>query len=363
MSIRRYLGWAAARPPRVGAARGPTPHRRRRAFASFSAGALLLFLGCTSVLCGSEAWAEGSTAPALDEVLVTGERPGPGMWRVSKGDHALWILATLEPLPKGMVWRSRAVEERIAASDTVLTPPQVDTDIGFFRGLTLVPAVLRARKNPDGQTLEQTLPHDLYMRWLALRVKYLGHGDGDEKLRPMVAAYDIYTHALDAAGLTSDDAVWKVVEKTAHEHKVKVTPVTVTLHIVDPKAAIGELGQIPRDGELKCLETTIERIETDLGPMRQRANLWSLGDIDGLRALNYPNEAIACLNAVDEVPALRDQFERATAQLRSAWLAAADSALERNRSTFAVVPISEFLKADGLLAQLRSRGYTIDEPH
>lgn len=36
----------------------------------------------------------------LAEVLVVGRQPGPGLWRVSKGDHDLWIFATLAPLPK-----------------------------------------------------------------------------------------------------------------------------------------------------------------------------------------------------------------------------------------------------------------------
>ena len=30
----------------------------------------------------------------LAEVLVVGKQPGPGLWRISKGDHDLWIFAT-----------------------------------------------------------------------------------------------------------------------------------------------------------------------------------------------------------------------------------------------------------------------------
>src|SRR5690348_2085441 len=33
----------------------------------------------------------------LQTVLVRGSQPGPGLWRVSKGDHTLWILGTLGP--------------------------------------------------------------------------------------------------------------------------------------------------------------------------------------------------------------------------------------------------------------------------
>ncbi len=265
----------------------------------------------------------------LEEVLVTGQRPGPGMWRVSKADHDLWILATLEPLPKEMIWRSTIVEARIAKSQVFLAPPDVSADIGFFRALTLVPALLRARKSPEGETLEQSLPHDLYIRWLALRVKYLG-SHADERLRPAVAAFELYSHAMDQSGLTSDDAV--------------------------------SLSQVDHSAEIACLAKTIERLETDLPRMRQRANLWSLGDVAGLRALPYPDEETACFNAILSVPQLRNRLEQVRLQLTEAWLAAAEHAIETNESSFAVVSIKALLAADGLLDRLRLQGYEVREP-
>ena len=49
----------------------------------------------------------------LEEVLVTGEQPGPAMWKVKRGDHTLWIVGTLTPLPSKMTWRSQQVEDVI----------------------------------------------------------------------------------------------------------------------------------------------------------------------------------------------------------------------------------------------------------
>jgi hypothetical protein len=303
------------------------------------------------------------TPEGLQEVLVTGERPGPGMWRVSREGHDLWILATLEPLPAKMTWRSQSVEARIGESQVVLAPPRVSTDVGFFRGLTLLPALLRARHNPDGRTLEQTLPHDLYMRWLALRVRFLGSFRDDERMRPMLAALDLYTHALDESGLSLDESVWTEVQRLARSHRVPIMPVVVTLKIDDPKGVVTEFNQIPSAAEVGCLETTVARLESDLPGMRQRANLWSLGDVDGLRALHYPDEQIACLDAVLSVPRIRDQFLGVREQLTAAWLAAVDAALAHNDSSFAVLPIGDLLKPDGWLAALRAKGYAIEEPH
>jgi hypothetical protein len=49
----------------------------------------------------------------LAEVLVVGKRPGPGLWRISKGDHDLWIFGTLAPLPKQMIWDTTDIEKHI----------------------------------------------------------------------------------------------------------------------------------------------------------------------------------------------------------------------------------------------------------
>jgi hypothetical protein len=301
-----------------------------------------------------------ASAP-LDEVLVTGERPGPGMWRVSKGDHDLWILATLEPLPKNMTWRSQAVESRIASSQVVLQPPSVDADIGFFRSLTLIPSLLRARKSPDGRTLEQILPHDLYIRWLALRVKYLGSTD-DEHKRPMLAALDLWLHALDQSGLTANEVVWESIEKVAHQDHVPLQPVVLKIKVADAKGAVHDLDKIPQDAEISCFTKTVERLETDLQPMRQRANFWSLGDIEGLRSLPYPDEETACLNAFLAVPEYREQFERAREQLSDLWMSTAEGALDKNVSSFAVLPMTVLLKEDGLLDRLKAQGYAVQEP-
>ena len=52
----------------------------------------------------------------LAEVLVVGKQPGPGLWRVSKGDHDLWIFATLTPLPRRMMWDATDIEKHIGQS-------------------------------------------------------------------------------------------------------------------------------------------------------------------------------------------------------------------------------------------------------
>jgi hypothetical protein len=71
-------------------------------------------------------FAQSASAPApassassrvadLPMVVVSGVQPGPGLWKVSKGDHVMWVLGTLSPLPRDMQWQAQEVEQVIAA--------------------------------------------------------------------------------------------------------------------------------------------------------------------------------------------------------------------------------------------------------
>lgn len=131
-----------------------------------------LLLASTPLVAQSSEQLAGVPEPAvLEEVLVTGEQPGPGLWRITKDDRTLWILGAYGPLPKEMTWRSREVESIVAESQRVVRWVQWDTDVdvGFFAGLAALPHMFTAGNNPDGATLKDVLPADTYEQWLWLR--------------------------------------------------------------------------------------------------------------------------------------------------------------------------------------------------
>ncbi|RZA18030.1 MAG: TraB/GumN family protein, partial [Proteobacteria bacterium] len=145
----------------------------------------------------------------LEAVVVTGVQPGPGMWKVSKGEHVLWVLATVTPLPKGMQWLSRDVEAVIAQAQEVIDPPGVtfNSGVGMVRGMLMIPSLLKARKSPDGRTLREILPAPVYARWVVLKARYLGRDEGVEKWRPIFASQELYQAALKKSGLTQSGVV------------------------------------------------------------------------------------------------------------------------------------------------------------
>jgi hypothetical protein len=129
---------------------------------------------------------------APQQILVTGMRPGPGLWKVSKGDHVLWVFGNYSPLPKNMEWRSHEVEKILAQSQEYLSPPSAGASVGILKGLTLLPLAIGLKKNPDGAALRDVLPADLYARWLLLKRKYIGDDAGIERERPLFAAATLH---------------------------------------------------------------------------------------------------------------------------------------------------------------------------
>jgi len=312
----------------------------------------------------SEPQSGDSGMAQLDEVVVAGEQPGPGMWRVEHGEHTLYVLGVLSELPKKMQWKSDEVEAVIARSQVVIDVPggSVTSGLGTFRTMLLIPAALRVRNNPDDQTLEQVLPAALYQRWLPLRATYLRDSKKFEKRRPVIAAAELFRRAMAKSGLERSERVYKVIEKAAKRSKVERVKPTVNIKIDDPKALLKELAQTSLE-DVACFERTLDRLDIELGAMRARANAWAIGDLELLRELPDHNQVRTCIESLINAEALQARgFEGLEQRVRDSWLEAAETALTTHAVSFAALPMRDLLGERSLLIALGERGYRVIEP-
>lgn len=302
------------------------------------------------------------TDEAIDEVVVSGEQPGPPLWKVSKGEHVMWVLGTMVPLPKKMTWRSREVESVISRAQQIIAQETVSANIGFFRGMRLLPAALRARRNPDGAELRDVLPPDLYDRWSRLKTTYIGKDKGLETWRPMFAGFQLYEKALDKSGLARKNLVWPVVRKLAKKHDVPIAEPHLKIDVDDPRGLIKDFTETPREADVACLAATIDRLETDLEPMKQRASAWAVGDVETLERLQSRTQETTCLEAATSVPRLQNEFNRIRTRALSEWMALVERALAQNEVTLAILPMNDLLNPNGRLSQLQAKGYLVEKP-
>ena len=297
-------------------------------------------------------------------LVVSGALPGPGLWKVRKEGHTMYVLATLSPLPKRMEWESGGVASVVARSQLVLLPPSftLDSDVGMFRGLMLLPSLLKARRNPEGRSLQEVVPAPLYARWVPLKQRYLGRDRGVERWRPIFAAQELYEAAMRRSDLSRDDVIDKEVRRLAKRHAVPMRGVNFRLPVDDAKGAIREF-QVTTPGDTDCFARTLSRIETDLEAMRLRANAWATGDVQSLQALPVDSQYGASVDAITAsglaqrlgVADLRPRLERM-------WLEAAEQTLSRHQTSLAMLPLPLVTEEAGYLAKLAARGYEVEAP-
>jgi hypothetical protein len=311
----------------------------------------------------------------LEEILVTGEFPGPGMWKVTRaGDPAgnvLWIVADPPPLPKRMEWKSRDVEAVALSAQEILRDAAVnmqpDEKIGFLRGMTLMPAALEARRNPEGAKLEDLLPPDLYARWLVQKRRYLGRESGVESWRPLFAAARLRKEAFQKLKLRDGGVVWDVIGGLARKHRIKVN--SPTLKFTFKRSEVrSKLKEFSRESlaDTECFATTLELTEAlaDRATQDARARAWATADLETLTRLPpLPSPNLPCAMAVLGSQVARELIPAdIREQVIASWLNAAQKSLAANRTTFAIVPFAKLTRPDGYLARLREKGYLIEAP-
>ncbi len=338
-------------------------------------GVLCLLLLIVSGPAGAQESVPGEDAPPvagadgvieMDAVVVAGVQPGPGLWKVRHGDHLLYVLGTQSPLPRNITWRSDEVDQALRLADEVLASPgiSVGADVGFFRGLTLLPSAMKASRNPEGQKLQEVLPAELYARWSALKQRYMGRDGGIEKKRPLIAAFQLYSEALSDAGLREGGVIDPVINAVLKQRKMKRTPTLLNVKLEDPRAALADFRkETLKPEDLACFSKTLDVIEGDLPQVAARANAWAVGDWPALRSGSRQDWQQTCASAWFNTETARKRgISDVEARMQARWMEVAEGALRKNRITFATLPVWQLVKPGGYLETLQARGYTVEAP-
>ncbi len=288
----------------------------------------------------------------LQELVVTGERTGPGLWHVHRGTSQLWILGSISPLPKGITWRSTQVERLLASTNLVLVPKPLE--IGIVRILWLLITEHGVLMVHGGKRLRDVMPAGLYARFARARARFTTDPDKWERYRPIVASAFLEREAFHSVGLSAKLDLGAALRILAKKHDVRVEEVKI--------AGVGDLVDalktMPPATENACVDASVVTVESGLPRLIDRARAWATGDVASIESHPEPAEVDACLKALDSGASAGDLPGR----IRRSWLDAMLRALQNPGTTIAVVNMDLLLAQGGLLDELRGRGYAIEAP-
>jgi uncharacterized protein YbaP (TraB family) len=317
--------------------------------------AACLAVASSTALDAAPAPAVTETAPAasadqLQELVVTGERTGPGLWHVHKGAAHVWILGSISPLPRDITWRSTQVERLLASTKQVLVPKPFE--IGIVRILWLLLTERSVLMVHGGKHLKDVMPPDLYARFANDRARFTPDADKWERFRPIIASAFLEREAFHGAGLSARLDLGAAMRALAKKQNVRVEEVKI--------AGVGDvldaLKTMPAQTENTCVDASLVTIERGLPQLINRARAWATGDIESIQSHPEPAQVDACVKALDSGAASGDLLGR----IRRAWLQALLKSLDGAGTTIAVVNMDLLLESGGLLDELRQRGYEID---
>ncbi len=301
----------------------------------------------------ANAAALATTTATLEEVVVTGKRGGPPLWRVNHGANQLWIFGLVDPLPKSLDWDNTSVKAILADSTLYLAPPGVSASVNNpFKAIGVLRRYGKLKRLPKPQQISDVLPAPAYQRLLGLARQLGLPSKSYQRLRPMYAAEAITERVWAKTKLESSERMQNKVRRLAKQQGVPIVEHQVE---VDIEAALAILDDVTPQAEIKCLQTTMDALSGDLAAARLRAAAWADGDASLLKKLDYPKVRTACSAGLFTSP----QALAALSQARQSWLASATQALNQHQTSFASLPMAALVRPDGMLAELQRQGFSV----
>lgn len=290
------------------------------------------------------AHAAGDEATVVEALVVQAAQSGPAWWRVRKGEAVVYIFGgPMGPLPKDLKWDERWLDRRTDNAKALILPSAATVGLGDLFGL------LRLRRElKENETIADILPEPYRTRFV----------DGAAKLGKRPQQYGKWNPVLVGSAMTRDYAgkydlqgeysVFQTVRRYGRRHRVETERETYKgMPIL--KQMVDDTGDDAK--ALTCLGGYLEVVETDPERYRRAARAWAKGDVAG--AIDVPMGPETCRAVLVDnwvKTQIHDQVE------------AIARALETPGKAVAVVPLRSLVLKDGVVEQLRARGFEVVDP-
>ncbi len=264
----------------------------------------------------------------------------PALYVVRDSDSTMYLYGTVHVRPQGADWGDADVRAALAESQEIWT----ELEISPSADQVTQQLAVQSGAAPQGRPLSSWLSAEENARLNALTQR-LGMPQGAlEQLQPWIAALTLTLVPIMQAGFNPASGVDRAVDAFGDANGKTMR------WFETPQEQIGFLSGLSPELQRQMLLESIDQAEDGPALLAQMSSAWERGETDTLERL-----------VIDET---RTQYPELYQTLfvtrNNAWMGVLVRELEGAGVDFVAVGAGHLIGEDGLVAQLRTRGYTVE---
>lgn len=289
---------------------------------SLLAGAVILM-----AMCGS---ACAQPAPQFD----------PALYAVRDADSTIYLYGTVHVRPQGAAWGDADVRAALAESQEIWTELEISPAAD---ALTQAIASQLGRAQP-GRPLSSWLTAEENARLNALTARLNIPEGALEPFQPWMAAMTLSLVPILQAGYDPASGVDRAIDAFGDANGKTMRAFET------PAEQLGFFTQLPDDAQRQFLREAIEEAERGPALIAELTLAWERGDLDSL-------EGGIIDDTREKYP---DVYQALFVVRNNAWVETLSREMEGSGVDFVAVGAGHLIGDDGLVAQMRARGFTVE---
>lgn len=319
-----------------------------------------------SLLCGSSALAQATnevsihqTAPVdlrlvdpnanlVEELIVNARLPGPAWWKVTDADTTVYVLGVPAMVPSDTRAEEGVLRRRLDGANVLIMGQEADISVIRIIGLAMGGRKLFVMDRPMRQTIPADLRERLEARLKAMKEK----PDSMDDIKPAFAGF-LVANRQDGSVSISLGGVTERIRKIAKGGDIKQRPRIQNLSDYSLVDAVKALATAPQPLQELCLDAGLRQAESGQGGIKATAERWAQGQV---------REVVAADRGFQRCLASTPSIARELRDGRDDAVKAITAALKKPGKAVAVIELRSLLAEDGVLDQLRAKGFTVVTP-
>ena len=283
-------------------------------------------------------WIASGAAVALAACTASNAQeaaPRPALWKVADEDTTIYLFGTMHLLPKGLDWRTPAIEQAIGASDTLVMEILNPEDPNV-----IAPQMMSLAVSPDLPPVVDRVPAD---KRAALEQAIAASGIPGpvlDRLETWAVALAIITGSFQKLGLDPKLGAEESLLATYKGAGKKLE----ALETVDQQ--LGLFDTLPEDAQRLLLQSAVEDSTRADAEFKAMVDAWARGDVEAIARVFDDETSLS--------PQLRDVLMRKRNANWTEWL---DKRMDQPGTVMVAVGAGHLAGQDSVQKMLEARGF------